>query len=219
MIKRTLVYVASCALGSGTAGAQEVFTQAGTQGIGIGAAYSLGPRFGVHADFNGIDFHHDIFLGGNRYKDDARLRQGGVYLDYFPLEHRGWRITAGVRFNDDSIEAVSSPDNGTYSFDGKRYPAPPGATATATAKYPLAMPYFGIGFGHKPQGKGFGFIADIGVAYGEPRTSYTLSPSLSEMVGPAQSATLVSTGEREVRDKAWRFRWYPVGQIGISYRF
>ncbi|SAL03601.1 hypothetical protein AWB83_06835 [Caballeronia ptereochthonis] len=79
---------------------------------------------------------------------------------------RGWRITAGVRFNDDSLTAVSQTDNGTYVFAGKRFAVPPGAYATAKAAYPLAMPYFGVGFGHKPVGKGFGFVADIGVAYG-----------------------------------------------------
>ncbi|XXA03888.1 hypothetical protein P5W99_03400 [Paraburkholderia sp. A3BS-1L] len=214
-----LICVASCAICLQTAEAQEIFTQGGTQGIGIGAALSLGSHFGVHADFNGLDFNHDIFLGGNRYKDDARLRQGGVYLDYFPFSGHGWRVTGGVRFTDDSLTAVSTPNNGTYTFGGKLYPAPPGATATASARYPTTMPYLGIGFGHKPEGKGFGFIADIGVAYGVPQTSYTLSPLLSRLAGPKLSSMLVNTGQQELREKAWRFRWYPVVQIGVSYRF
>jgi hypothetical protein len=30
---------------------------------------------------------------------------------------------------------------------------------------------------------------------------------------------LTSTGEQELKDRAWRYRWYPVVQIGVSYRF
>ena len=104
-------------------------------------------------------------------------------------------------------------------FDGKHYPALPGDTATASAEYPTAMPYFSIGFGHKPTGKGFGFVADIGVAYGVPRTSYTLSPSLAQHAGPVFSQQIASTGAQELSDKAWRYRWYPVITIGVSYRF
>ncbi|KXV05049.1 hypothetical protein CR51_12870 [Caballeronia megalochromosomata] len=218
MRKRALVWMASSVVCSGMAYGQEIFTQGGTQGIGIGAAFSLGSSFGVHADFNGMNYGRGFDLGGNRYEGDMRLRQGGIYLDYFPFENRGWRVTAGVRFNDDSLTAVSQQQNGTYVIEGKRFAVPPDATATATAKYPVAMPYFGVGFGHKPAGKGFGFIADIGVAYGVPKTSYTLSPSLAQIAG-TNSALLVSTGEQQLSDKAWRYRWYPVAQIGVSYRF
>jgi hypothetical protein len=57
------------------------------------------------------------------------------------------------------------------------------------------------------------------VAYGVPRTSYTLSPLLAQLAGPQKSAVVQSQGEQELKDKAWRFRWYPVVQIGVSYRF
>ncbi|SAK89574.1 hypothetical protein AWB79_06438 [Caballeronia hypogeia] len=218
MKKRTLVFMVGGVVCSWTAQAQEIYTQGGTQGIGIGAAFALGSRFGVHADFNGMNFNKGFTLSGNRYDGDVRLRQGGIYLDYFPLESRGWRITAGVRFNDDTMTAVSQQDNGTYVFQGKRYQVPPGASSTATAKYPLAMPYFGFGFGHNPVGKGFGFIADIGVAYGVPKTTYTLSPELAQFAG-ANAGAVASSGAQELSDKAWRYRWYPVVQIGVSYRF
>ena len=218
MGKQALAWMATIALSSGPVYAQEIFTQGGTQGIGVGAAFALGSSFAVHADFNGMQFHHSFTLGGNFYKDDVRFRHGGIYLDYFPFENRGWRITAGVRFNDDSLTAVSQPQNGTYVFDGERFAVPPGATATASAKYPVAMPYFGFGFGHKPVDKGFGFVADIGVAYGVPKTSYTLSPALAQIAG-SNSAVIISTGEQELEQQAWRYRWFPVVQIGVSYRF
>ena len=202
-----------------SAQAQEIFLQGGTQGVGIGAAMSFNSVLGAHADFNAINLSHDFGFGGNRYQDDLKLRQGGLYVDIFPWRGHGFRITAGLRFNDDEIRGVSVPTNGTYAFGGHRFPATPGMYATAEAKYPTVMPYFGIGYGHRPESKGFGFIADLGVAYGIPDCTYTLSPELAAKAGPVKSQILIANGLDALRHMTGRYRWYPVVQIGISYRY
>lgn len=219
MITKTMILAACSAFWIGGVHAQEIYVQGGTLGAGIGAAVGLSPNFGLHADFNAINLSHNFTVGGNLYEDSIHLRQGGLYLDFFPWSNLGFRITSGLLLTDDKLSGVSVPSNGTYVFDGNHYPAFPGDTATATAQYPTVMPYLGIGFGHQPSAKGFGFIADIGVAYGVPRTTYTLSPSLALHTGPAFSQEIISTGAQELSEKAWRYRWYPIIQIGVSYRF
>jgi hypothetical protein len=201
------------------AAAQEVFIQGGTQGLGVGGAISFSPMVGAHADFNAISFNHDFTVAGIRYKDDVTLRQGGLYLDLFPFHASGFRISAGARFNDDHLTGTSVPTNGTYEFNGKKYPAFPGEYAVAEVRYPTVMPYLGIGYGHHQQAKGFGFIADLGVAYGIPQTTYTLSPALMQRVGPAASQLIASQGLSGLNAKVSSWRWYPVLQIGVSYRF
>ncbi len=203
----------------GSAQAQEIFLQGGTQGAGIGAAASFNANLGVHADFNGIAFPHDFTVGGNRYQDDVRLLQGGLYADVFPWRTSGFRLTGGVRFSDDELSGTSVPTNGTYTFGGKRFRALPGEYAVAEARYPTTMPYLGFGYGHRPASKGFGFIADLGVAYGIPDVSYTLSPGLAKVAGPVKSQVIVQTGLQQLRSKVSPYRWYPVVQIGVSYRF
>lgn len=202
-----------------SAHAQEIFLQGGTQGVGIGAAVSFNSVLGAHADFNAINLSHDFSFGGNRYQDDLRLRQGGLYADVFPSRSSGFRVTAGARFNDDELRGVSVPTNGTYVFSGRKFPAMPGMYATAEARYPTVMPYLGIGYGHQPASKGYGFIADLGLAYGIPEVSFTLSPALAAKAGPVKSRILVQSGLDELRSKMSHYRWYPVVQIGISYRF
>jgi hypothetical protein len=81
------------------------------------------------------------------------------------------------------------------------------------------MPYLGVGYGLRPASKGFGLVADLGVAYGIPRSYYTLPPALSQAAGPAMSQQIIATGLQQLRDKASLYRWYPTLQIGISYRF
>jgi hypothetical protein len=164
MLNRVTISIAFGALWASGVQAQEVYVQGGTQGLGVGAALGISPNFGVHADFKAFNLSHDFAVDGNRYQGDIRLRQGGLYLDYFPWSSVGFRVTGGVLFTDDTLTGVSTPTSGTYDFGGKRYPAVPGESSTASARYPTVMPYFGFRFGHRPTGKGFGFIADLGVA-------------------------------------------------------
>lgn len=203
----------------GTAHAQEVFLEGGSLGVGIGAALNVTSWFGVHADFNAINFSHNFTVGGNRYEDGVRLRQGGIYGNLFPWTSSGFRITAGLRFTDDEVSGNSVPTNGTYTFKGKTSLAFPGEYATATVKYPTVMPYLGVGYGLRPTAKGFGLVVDVGVAYGLPRSSYTLSPALAQAAGPTMSQAIAATGLQQLRDKASSYRWYPTLQIGVSYHF
>jgi hypothetical protein len=202
-----------------TSHAQEVYLQGGTLGVGVGAAWSVTSWFGVHADFNAINLSHNFDVGGNRYEDGIRLRQGGLYGDLFPWSGSGFRVTAGLRLTDNEVSGNSVPTNGMYVFEGKASPAFPGEYATATARYPTPMPYLGIGYGLHPRPKGWGLVVDLGVAYGLPKSSYTLSPALSQAVGPAMSQQIINTGLQQLRDKVSPYRWYPTLQIGVSYRF
>lgn len=212
------VVASTLAIGS-TAHAQEIFVEGGTLGAGIGASINVTSWFGLHADFNAINFSHNFTVGGNRYDDGVRLRQGGLYGDLFPWSNSGFRVTAGLRFTDDEVSGNSVPTNGTYTFKGTTTPAFPGEYATATVKYPTVMPYLGVGYGLHPSSKGFGLVVDLGVAYGVPRSSYTLSPALTQAAGPAMSQEIAATGLQQLREKASPYRWYPTLQIGVSYRF
>jgi hypothetical protein len=208
-----VVWVVGLAIGLAisieTSHAQEVFVEGGTLGVGIGAALNVTSWFGLH----------DFTVGGNRYDDGVRLRQGGLYGDLFPWSNSGFRVTAGLRFTDDEVSGNSVPTNGTYTFKGTTTPAFPGEYATATVKYPTVMPYLGVGYGLRPAAKGFGLVVDLGVAYGVPRSSYTLSPALTQAAGPAMSQDIIATGLQQLRDKASPYRWYPTLQIGLSYHF
>jgi TonB dependent receptor len=214
-----VVWVVGLAISMNSLHAQQVYLQGGTLGVGIGAALNVTKWFGIHADFNAINLSHNFTVGGNRYEDGIRLRQGGIYGDMFPWSNSGFRVTAGLRITDNEVSGNSVPTNGVYVFEGKASPAFPGEYATATVKYPTVMPYLGIGYGLQPRGKGFGLVLDLGVAYGVPRSSYTLSPALSQAAGPTMSQQIIASGLQQLRDKASPFRWYPTLQIGVSYHF
>ncbi|MFM0563105.1 hypothetical protein [Paraburkholderia sediminicola] len=77
------------------------------------------------------------------------------------------------------------------------------------------MPYLGIGYGHKPVSKGFGLTFDLGVAYGRPRTTYSVPQIYSQLTTQAN----IDQEEQNISNKVERYKAYPVVQIGVSYRF
>jgi hypothetical protein len=86
-----VVWVIGLAISMNPLHAQQVYLQGGTLGVGIGAALNVTTWFGMHADFNAINLSHNFTVGGNRYEDGIRLRQGGIYGDVFPWSNSASR--------------------------------------------------------------------------------------------------------------------------------
>jgi hypothetical protein len=199
----------------GTAHAGDIYLQGGTQGIGLGYAQPLAPWVGVRADVNGFGLSHQFNSGGATYDAHLHLFSGGTYVDLFPFASSSFRVSAGAMFDDDYLHGNAVSSNGSVVVNGTTFFSP-NATASATVKYPSVMPYLGIGFGHKPvTTRGFGFMADLGVAYGRPHVSYTVSPALLALAG----ANNVNAEEQDISNTANRYRFYPIVQVGVSYRF
>jgi hypothetical protein len=207
---------AACVFASAAqAAVGDVYFQAGTQGVGVGYAQPLTSWLGLHADVNGFGLSHTFGAGDNDYAAHLHLFSAGTYVDLFPIPSSGFRLTAGVLFDDSYATGNAVSENGTYNINGTSYSAP-GATISAKVKYPSVMPYVGLGYGHKPtQTKGFGFTADVGVAFGTPHVDYNVSPDLVAIAGQDN----VNAEEQRVRDSVRRDRFYPIVQVGITYRF
>ncbi|WGS54741.1 hypothetical protein LFL96_22425 [Paraburkholderia sp. D15] len=202
-------------LAAGAAHGQEVYVHGGTLGAGIGAALPLTSWAGVHAEFEGFGLSHSFNVDGNQYDGHLKLLQGGLYADLFPFKSSGFRVTAGALINDDELTAHAVPNaQGNYKIGDQFVPAVGGAPST-TVTLPRVMPYLGIGYGHKPVSKGFGLTLDLGVAYGRPRSTYSV-PAIYSTVATQSS---IDQEEQNISNKVERYKLYPVVQIGVSYRF
>jgi hypothetical protein len=198
-----------------SAQAAEVYLQSGTQGIGIGYAQPITSWAGVHADINGFGLSHTFSAGSMDYDGHLRLFNAGTYLDLFPFQSSSFRVTTGLIFNDDYLSGNAVSPNGNYTINGTTYNVP-GSSVNAKVSLPTVMPYFGLGFGHKPvTTRGFGLTADVGVAYGKPHVSYNISPGLDSIAGQDN----VNAEVQKIQSSANKYRWYPIVQVGVSYRF
>jgi hypothetical protein len=77
------------------------------------------------------------------------------------------------------------------------------------------MPYLGIGWGHNATKPGWGAYGDIGLQFGNPKSTITLSPGLAAQV-PASD---VREQERKIDDSAKVLGGWPVLSVGVAYRF
>jgi hypothetical protein len=214
-VKKAALAATVAMMMAGAAHAQEVYVHGGTLGAGIGAALPLNSWAGVHAEFEGLGFSHSVNVSGNDYDGHLKLLQGGLYLDLFPFASSGFRVTAGALINYDELTAHATPNaQGNYKIGNDFVPAV-GAAPSVTATMPRVMPYLGIGYGHKPVLKGFGLTLDLGVAYGRPRTSY----SVPQIYAAYTTQANIDQEEQNLSNKLERYKLYPVVQIGVSYRF
>lgn len=200
---------------AGVAHGQEVYVTGGTLGAGLGGAWNFNPHVGLHLDAEGFGFSHSVTVDDNQYDGHLSLKQGGLYLDLFPFASSAFRVTAGALINDDTLDAHAVPNaDGNYKIGNEYVPAI-GAAPSATATMPHVMPYLGIGYGHKKQTKGFGLTADLGVAYGRPHVSYSVPDVYSQLVSQQD----IADEEQQLSNKIDKYRWYPVVQLGVTYRF
>lgn len=206
---------AAIAMFAASAGAQEVYVQGGTLGAGVGASMALSSWAGVHAEIAGFGLSHTVTVDGNQYDGRLTLLQGGLYLDLFPFKSSSFRVTTGVLINDDHLDAHAIPNaDGNYKIGSDYVPAV-GPAPSAEASLPHAMPYLGIGFGHKPVSKGFGVTLDLGVAYGRPHVSYNVPEIYSLFTTQAN----IDQQEQKISNTVERYHVYPVAQLGLTYRF
>ena len=209
----TGVVVLACTVGA--AQAQEIYATGGTLGVGLGGALNLSPHLGVHAEAQGLAFGRSLTVDDNNYDGHLSLAQGGLYLDLFPFTSSAFRVTSGALFNSDTLTVTATPNaDGNYKIGNAYVPAVGGAP-TAKATLPHVMPYLGVGYGHKQVKCGFGFAADLGVAYGRPHLAYNVPEIYQLFVGPDD----IQDEEQKLAENVERYRWYPVAQVAMTYRF
>jgi len=154
---------------------------------------------------------------GNPYNLHLNLASGQGLIDWYPTLS-SFRITAGVIIGDNYIDAAAKSAS-TYNLNGTTYTAAQVGTLTGRFDANTAAPYLGIGFGNPVYGsKRLGVTLDLGVAYqGKPNVA--LSSTGGTLSGdPTLQANLAGEAA-DLRNGLTAYRFYPVVQLGLSYKF
>lgn len=214
--RRIAIAVVFClAASTTTVDAAEIYSQAGTEGIGVGGGVPIGTMANVRAEFNGIALAHCFSAGGLSYDGKVTLADGGLYADFFPAPSlMSLRLTAGVLVGSDYVSADASAIDGIFTLNGMPV-AGDDEKIHARVKFPTIRPYVGIGLGHSPAASvGFGFFGDVGVAFGRPRVDFDVPAQVL-----AEAPADVAAEKQIVVDKANRLRFYPIIKVGVRYVF
>ena len=183
-----------------------VYTQFGTNGLGIGYAASVSDDFAARGQFNVFkqSFSGDVgdFGAGSTLTVDLGLSSVQLVGDWYPTDS-GFRVSGGVVFNNNKITV-----NGTG--------ATVGTTGSQTVNAEIKMsdslsPYVGVGYSTRPKdASGFGFNFDLGVMFQNPKVTITASSAPAADIA-AQEATVL--------DAVNKLKTMPVFGIGVSYAF
>lgn len=215
--------VAGLVLASGAQAQVAVSADLGTTGVGaylvVPMETTINGRFGVHT----LKRSKDQSAGGVQYDTRASLRTADILFDWFALEDSAFRMTAGVVYNGNKLEASGRPnDGGNYSINGKTYSAADVGTLNGLVEFRRAAPYFGIGWGNPLAitKKKWHLVGDLGVfVQGPPKVKLvSLGCTTSQTVCKALAADVAAERAR-FEDEIDFAKIYPVARIGVAYRF
>lgn len=191
----------------------------GTTGAGVHVSIpllrTLNARFGVNY------FEHNTTGSTSNvdYKYKLKLNTFDALADWHPMDN-GFRVTGGVLWNGNKVDATAKARNGEYEVNGHLYNASQAGELKGKVDFRDFAPYLGVGWGSAPSSKGWSFSGDLGVIFqGSARASLknrncTLGVGLC-----AQLAEDIEVEREELRDEVKDYRYYPVIRLGAGYRF
>lgn len=186
-----------------------VYTQLGTNGLGLGYAASVAPNWAVRGQYNYLNkqkYTGDVgdFGSGSSLTVEVDWNSLQLVGDWYPAGD-GFRVTGGVVFNNNKI---------TVTGQGKIGNDTNLSTVNAEMKMSDGVtPYLGIGYGMKPKAdKGLGFNMDFGVMFQNPKATLNVTSTTA-------SATDIANERRDFQDAADKLKYMPVLSFGLSYSF
>jgi hypothetical protein len=191
----------------------------GTTGLGLHLTAPLAAQLNARVGLNYASYSYDGNTSDVDYDFKLKLATVDALLDYHPFAS-GFRVSGGVVYNGNKIEANAKPKNGSYTLNGRAYPSALVGTLDGNVDFRKAAPYLGIGWGNAVQATGWGFGMDLGVTFqGSPKTSLTNSGCTAPALVCAQLARDVAAENAKLADEVKDFKLYPVVRVGVSYRF
>lgn len=187
----------------------------GTLGVGpeVGMRFA-GDRLGVRLGANFLDFGHDFRSGGVRYKGEASLENYSATLDWHPWGN-GFRLSAGLKINESDVSVRGTPE-GSVRAGGRTYAAADIGTLDGKVSWNPVNPYLGIGYTGRIWG-GLGLSIDAGASYiGQGKVSLGASGPVGQS---ALARDYIESQRAEVRDAVSDYRFYPVVQATVFWRF
>lgn len=204
----------------------------GLDGIGVQYVYGINPYVGVRAGYQFGSYTYNDKKDGTDYDAKLKINALAGFVDVMPFGG-GFRISAGlygkspgVTLNasgEDQYELGDSTYNGDLRLHGH----------TDLGK---TSPYLGLGWGGTANKTGFGMSFDAGVIFGKsPKLSLLASgvacdasvDSACDPHGPSgfdvtTNPDFQASLEQERQDMehdAKDFRYWPVLNLGVHYRF
>ena len=189
--------------------------QVGTLGVGVIAEMYIAKDIDARIGVNGYNYNYNTTSNGVAYSGHLKLQNAEFLADWHPWSG-DFRLTGGLLYNNNKFNLTGNPSSGSYTFNGNTYTAAQVGSVNANIEFNQVAPYVGFGWGDNSQSAGIHFTSDIGVAYqGSPKATITATGAAND----AQLASDVQAAQSKLQSDLNNFRWYPVVELGLIYRF
>jgi len=190
--------------------------KAGTTGVGGDLTVGLTPNFNIRAGIGYFTWTQND-VGGDTDKKDVKvdLLNIPITLDWHPITGNGFRVSAGVLFDNNRGE-ISASSGQSVTINDHDYVV---SSLNGKIDFNHVGPYIGIGYGNAADTSShWHFSSDLGVVYlGSPNVSLEATAA-----DPSQQGALnndVAAQISKYQDDVKAFKFYPVLTIGVSYTF
>lgn len=203
-----------------------------TLGVGIEGDTPLIHKFNLRAGFNMFRYSRPITNDGIQYQGSLRFQSVEAHLDYYflgPLH-----VSPGVLlYNGNQLSATATvPGGQTFSFGGTSYQssATSPVTGSGIIDFVRVSPSIMLGVGTlvPRNGRHFGYMAQIGMAYmGPANVVLNMAGSVCDTTGancrtiasdPTVQANIQSQ-QNKIQNDIYPYRFYPVLSVSFGYRF
>ncbi len=195
--------------------------KAGTLGLGVEYVQPLNEYWNLRAGLNGLNWSSDLDVDDLSYDGDLELKSIGLVTDYHPFAN-GFRLTAGVFYNGNSLDVTAKPKSGSYTINDVRYPAKAIGSISGKVAFNSVAPYIGLGWGRDAQSRShWSFNFDLGLLYhGDPDPELNGNCGVGFPVAAcAHFQKNLAVEEQKLKDDADEYRVYPVISFGATYSF
>ena len=186
-----------------------LYTQLGTNGLGVGYGASVSESWALRGQVNGLKRSYsasEVGDFGSTSNINVEFNLSSVQLlgDWYPGSG-GFRLTGGAVLNNNKLNV-----NGVGKVNGKD------ATVNGELKMSEGIsPYFGLGYSSRPKSAaGFGFNFDLGLMSQSPKASLTATGT-----GLTVTQSDIDVQTKKMQDAADNFKIFPAIGLGISYSF
>jgi hypothetical protein len=188
---------------------------AGSQGVGIDYTQGVQPGFSVRVGGSYLPFSYNYSGVFGNVDSDIKLKtksfaNAHVFLDFYPLEGYGLRITPGLGYFFDATANALVQPTGSYKYGDIVVTGDDVGTMEGEIKWKGIAPYLGAGWL-------FGFS--------EGESPLTLGIDLGIYYLPKPDATLTGTkllenntyNQRKFQENVKNYRWLPLLQFSLRY--
>lgn len=193
-----------------------VSVDAGTLGAGVTAQFDVAKNIDARVGLHGLNYNYNTTSQSVDYTGHLKLQNAELFADWHPTGG-AFHLTGGVVVNNNEFDLTGQATGGSYTFNGTTYTAAQVGTVAAKVTFNRIAPYVGFGWNTgNAQAAGLHFTSDVGVMYqGSPKAQITATGAASN----AALASDVAAAQSQLQSDLHKFQFYPVVQVGLTYRF